>query len=256
VYNQFADLNKYYDDPLVPNNVLAAKHAIPTYLCPSNPIRPSNGLDSAGYGYTDYGPTVYTDISPLTGCRDKRTRMDGALHAGGTTLGQISDGLSKTIAIAEDVGRNELTLSPYIDPEGVPAGSFRGFWRWAEPDCGYGVSGDPLATMDQTMGTPVAGFGPGAVAPQVINNNKAPFGGGACPWDRGVTVNTQFNNNCGYNDEIFSFHGNGANVLFMDGHVTFLPEKIDPVVMRYLVTASEQISPSTPTPFSSGYVGY
>ena len=91
---------------------------------------------------------------------------------------------------------------------------------------------------------------------RAINNNANPFGGTVnCPWnlgyDSGVAayptltgyVGT-FNNNCGPNDEIFGFHGNGANVVFMDGHVTFLDENIDAIVMRRLVTASERIAPN------------
>jgi len=263
VFNQFSDLTKYYNDPNFPGNVAAASHAIPTYLCPSNPLRPNSGVDSAGFGYTDYGPTVYTDISPLNGVRDKRTRMDGGLKAGGTSLGQVPDGLSKTIAIAEDVGRVEGFTSPYADPAMI-APIHRGFWRWAEPDSGYGVSGDPLATTDG-LGTAAPGFGftPGpppvlGQASHVINNNKTPLGGPpGCPWNTGIVGATYSNNNCGPNDEIFSFHGNGANVVFMDGHVSYLNEKIDPIVMRHLVTASEQVSPGEPTPWSpQGFADY
>jgi len=264
VFNQFQDLTKFYNDPGVPGNVAAASKSIPTYLCPSNPLRPTSGIDAAGFGYTDYGPTVYTDISPTLGVRDKKFRADGALKAGGTTLGQIPDGLSKTIAIAEDVGRGEFMTSPYFDYGGTVVGAHRGFWRWAEPDNGFGVSGDPLATTDG-LGTVnvAAGFGytgtPAAPGIQMktINNNKMPIGGGTvCPWSIGITV-PYTNNNCGPNDEIFSFHGNGANIVFMDGHVSYLQETIDPIVMRHLVTAAEQISPGEPTPWSpQGFSGY
>src|SRR5262249_7261666 len=41
---------------------LGAKTSIPTFLCPTNPLRPNNGLDTQGYGYTDYMPIAYTDI--------------------------------------------------------------------------------------------------------------------------------------------------------------------------------------------------
>jgi len=42
----------------------AGMSMIPTYLCPSNPIRPKNGLDSLGYGYCDYMPIAYTNLNP------------------------------------------------------------------------------------------------------------------------------------------------------------------------------------------------
>jgi prepilin-type N-terminal cleavage/methylation domain-containing protein/prepilin-type processing-associated H-X9-DG protein len=221
-----------YNDTAAPLNQAIAQNAIRTFLCPNNPLRPASGLDSQGYGYTDYGPTVYTDISPITGIRDKNQRMHGGLHGTidgrGTSLADIQDGTAHTIAIAEDVGRYENMPGAYYDPVAsalaTPAGTFtaRSFWRWAEPDNGFGVSGDPLGVAGQS---------------KAINNNKFPFGGPpGCIWTNKT--------NCGPNDEIFSFHGAGANVVFLDGHVTWLAEDIDPIVLRRLVTASERIDPN------------
>jgi prepilin-type N-terminal cleavage/methylation domain-containing protein/prepilin-type processing-associated H-X9-DG protein len=224
--------NFYYNDVAnAPQNQQVASTVIKTFLCPSNPLRPASGVDSLGYAYTDYGATVYTDIDPTTGGRNKTLRADGALHANNLTNGQgqavgaMTDGLSKTIAITEDVGRNEsmLTNPAYIDPIDAPA--LRHFHRWAEPDSGFGVSGNPLSWADQTTGA----LNPG-VPVKAINNNKTPFGGGGCPW--------QTQNNCGPNDEIFGWHGAGANVLFMDGHVVFMDENVDTRVLRKLVTAA------------------
>jgi prepilin-type N-terminal cleavage/methylation domain-containing protein/prepilin-type processing-associated H-X9-DG protein len=226
-----------YNDPNSPGNQTVAQNAVATFLCPSNTLRPSSGLDSSGYGYTDYGPTVYTDIDPVTGVRNKNARMNGALRGTpgglGSTLADIPDGLSNTIAIAEDVGRTDIMPGAYLDPV---TGNARAFWRWAEPDSGFGVSGDPVATPDSfgTVATTYAGLNNGKA--RVINNNKK-FGGSSCVW--ATTTN------CGPNDEVFSFHGNGANVLFMDGHVTFLSEDIDALVMRRLVTAGERITPNS-----------
>ena len=68
------------------------------------------------------------------------------------------------------------------------------------------------------------------------SNSSAPFGGPAwCPWAG--------TNNCGVNDEPFSFHGGGCNTLFMDGHVTFLRESIHPYALRTLCTAIEGLPP-------------
>jgi prepilin-type N-terminal cleavage/methylation domain-containing protein/prepilin-type processing-associated H-X9-DG protein len=223
-----------YNDPTAPNNQGIAQNPIAVFLCPNNPLRPSNGLDSFGYGYVDYGPTVFTDIDPVTGVRNKNTRMNGALRGTpdglGTTLSDLPDGLHTTIAIAEDVGRYDGMPGAYQDPVTNTA---RCFWRWAEPGNGFGVSGDPVATTD-SLGTPsVAGQ-----RAKVINNNKSPFGGSSntCIWTN-IT-------NCGPNDEIFSFHGDGANVLFMDGHTTYINENVDAIVMRRLVTAAERIEPT------------
>jgi prepilin-type processing-associated H-X9-DG protein len=46
-------------------------------------------------------------------------------------------------------------------------------------------------------------------------------------------------NNCGCNDETFSFHPEGANHLFCDGHAKFLDEDLDPIIYRRLLTPIE-----------------
>ena len=164
--------------------------------------------DSQGYGCTDFGPVYYVDIDPVTGDRNKFTRADGGLILGRQSVLSIQDGTSNTIAIAEDVGRNEAMTMPYPDPLGGP----RQVHRWAEPDCAIGIS-------------------------KGVNNNRTPFGGpAACPWGT---------NNCGPNEEIFSFHTGGAHAAFCDGHVAFLRETIDPRTLRKLVTRSggEVVSP-------------
>ncbi len=76
-----------------------------------------------GYGVADYGPTVYTDISPLlddrqrrhpvTPYRDKTTRANGLLKQGKTAIAENTDGTSNTIAFAEDAGRDPRFISPY-----------------------------------------------------------------------------------------------------------------------------------------------
>jgi prepilin-type N-terminal cleavage/methylation domain-containing protein/prepilin-type processing-associated H-X9-DG protein len=241
-----------YNDPAAPNNAIIAQQVVPVFLCPNNPLRPQNGLDTSNFGYTDYGPTVYVDldpnitnfpyITPPAGVggdggpyRSQKYRQNGALHgtvaAKGPTNADIQDGLTNTIAIAEDVGRYELMPGAYNDPmNGVAAAGVanpkRSFWRWAEPDNGFGVSGPK-----SIVGTPAL------TQLTVINNFKVPFGGidaagNGCNW-------LTSGGNCGPNDEIFSFHDGGANVVFMDGHVSFLSQRIHPVVLRHLVSANE-----------------
>jgi prepilin-type N-terminal cleavage/methylation domain-containing protein/prepilin-type processing-associated H-X9-DG protein len=244
-----------YNDTVVTSNNIIAQNVIPTFLCPENPLRPNSGQDSAGYGYTDYGATVYTDIDPVSGVRNRNTRVSGGLRGTadgqGTTIAQVSDGTTNTIAIAEDVGRFENMPGAYIDPEN---GAKRSFWRWAEPDNGFGVSGDDSFT-DQ-YGTNVSGTATqlNNGRTKVVNNNAVPFGGpGTCVWNNRT--------NCGPNDEIFSFHpGNGANTLFLDGHVSFIRDNIDAIVMRRLVSANERIgvndAPAASNPPLQTYVDY
>lgn len=179
-------------------NQTAARNVISLLICPTNPLRPQPA-DSSGYGCTDYAPVYYVDIDPETGERNKATRADGGLIIGKATALSITDGTSNTIAIGEDVGRHEGMTMAYDDP----LGGLRQIYRWAEPDCAIGIS-------------------------KGINNNATPFGGPtSCPWSL---------NNCGPNEEIFSFHPGGAHVVFCDGHVTFLRETIDPRELRKLVT--------------------
>ena len=240
----FVDTRFFYNDTVnqaassTSGNGFPGMQVVPTFLCPTNPLRPKTGLDTVGYGYTDYGATVYTDIYTLGGTTtfdDANRRVSGGLHGGGCTAADIIDGLSKTIAMGEAVGRNEFMPGAYPDPMGVnlPNGELnRAFWRWIEPDSGFGVNGAP-----NQFSAP----GPGDVAvtmTRVINNNSLPFGGPPeCIW------NTR--THCGPNDEIFGFHGAGANVVFMDGHVTFLSQDIEPMVLRYLVSSAEKVNPGT-----------
>ena len=223
--NIYANINlqTYYNDTTASAAHIAAfQNTVKTFICPSNP---GEAKDSKGYGYIHYAATVYTDIDPVTGIRNKATRVDGMLHAktnGG--LISISDGTSNTIMLAEDCGRTDKFISAYTDPNtnGVTLSlgvnpALRQFWRWAEQDNGFGVSGDPLNSK------------------KAINNNASPIGGppgptpAACLWT---------SNNCGPNDEIFSFHTGGAQVVFGDGHVAFIRDSIDSTELRKLVTAN------------------
>ncbi len=62
LYNNIT-LNYAYNDPAAPAaHINAFKTAIPSYLCPTNPLRPKSGLDSQGYGYCDYMPIAYTNL--------------------------------------------------------------------------------------------------------------------------------------------------------------------------------------------------
>jgi len=201
-----------------------------------------------GYGYDDYGPTCYTDIDPngligggvacgdtttypATPYRNKCSRADGLLKQGKTRIAECTDGLSNTFAIGEDAGRDPYYLSPYneayydgvnarpllgLGPAGGTAspGPARRYWRWAEPDTSFGVSGQPnnkyQPSHEQTAWQFSSGTGSGLL-----------FTAG---------------NNAGANDELYSFHPGGVVVLFGDGSVHFIKDTISVVVLRSLVT--------------------
>ena len=197
-YQQF-DLRFAYN--ATPQNIAAARQAISSYICPTNAWRPS-ATDQDGFGCTDYAATYYVDLDPATGLPNKTMRAEGALTREWRRIADVIDGLSNTILVAEDIGRDERMHAAHVYPDPVD-GENRRIWRWAEPDNAIGVS-------------------------KAINNNKSPLGGPPiCPW----TVN-----NCGLNEEIFSFHVGGAHVLLGDGSVRFVSENLDLGILRALVT--------------------
>ena len=130
----------------------------------------------------------------------------------------VRDGMSNTIAFAEDAGRDatfysEFSESVYdgVNPfvRNVPTGQRR-FWRWGEAANSIGVSGQ-------------------------INNTAQPYNVKS-PYAEHLrnAVCTQVG--AGPNDEIFSTHPGGANILFGDGRVQFVKSATNPVVLRGLVT--------------------
>ncbi len=238
------DLKYAYDDKRATKNAIAAKNRINSFECPATAVQEE---DPKGFGRTDYMPTSYTDIDPTTGVRAtsanmKKYRAEGALGLRKTRISVVADGTSKTIAICEDAGRNDpliksdkyksgSALDPMLTGPGVPIQpdsstdhpsypGYRAVARWAEPNTGNGVSGPPNATAGNLQG--------------VINQNSMPVGGPAdCTWDK---------NNCGPNDEPFSYHPAGVNAVFADSSTHFLNDTIDPIVMRYMVSRNEGIA--------------
>jgi prepilin-type processing-associated H-X9-DG protein len=105
---------------------------------------------------------------------------------------QITDGLSKTMIVAEIDGRG------YNDNKSPP--QFRG--AWADGDNVFAVK-------------------------EPINENKTEN-------VNGIDVPIQWTS-----DEIYSEHPGGANVLFCDGSVHFLPDSLDVNVLYALATRDQ-----------------
>ncbi len=200
------DLNSPYNGS--PGNIAASKNVVKLYLCPSDSLR-NTAADTDGYGCADYGATLHSNINPTPGgspATGSVFLIPGALGSRRVGVLEISDGTSNTIAVAEDVGRNERMESLYPDPVLVAAGaspSMRKHWRWAEADNAFGVSYPP--NYHQSVSTPTC-FKPWTIM------------------------------NCGANDEMFSFHSGGSNVVFADGHVSYLRDSVSPQVLRALVS--------------------
>jgi hypothetical protein len=215
-------------------NIALAKTSIPVFLCPSNgSFNPAGG---GGYGQTDYMTIAYIDIDANTGLRvpaspalnppgtpgapgTKNARADGMLAWNTSTMGQCSDGLSNTFVLVEDAGRPPNLVGKYPAlPGAIAAETCSGKScpnRWADPDTGNGISGPTNATTYTD-----------ATKWQLINNFKTPKGGPPeCPWTT---------NNCGPNDEMFSSHTGGIQVLLGDGSVRFISETLDNTIVSRL----------------------
>ncbi len=234
-----------YHDPLYPNTVAAAKSNIEAFICPSTPI-PTGTRSPDRYGVWDYMFISVTDVEEGgTGATDpvgtrptvtaRRTAMtrQGALSCEKKWgFGSITDGTSNTILCIEDAGRAHpnagifasLSTRPAVISNDTVAWSGgttggRRMYAWADPDSSTnGLSGpsNAIAPGSRVMG---------------INTYRTPQGGPAeCRWT---------NNNCGPNDEPFSWHIGGCQAVLADGSVRFLSENTDWRMLKNLAASQD-----------------
>jgi len=232
-----------YDDPNWPNGPVAAKTKISSYVCPTTPIG-GNARDPQGYGFWDYMFIDLTDImevttDPLFGERTQPTGTAiwkaqvraGMTNCDGASLATTTDGTSNTILCIEDAGRANPSVGAYgslsarRSPVSVPVDAVpmmngvngRRMYAWADPDAvTNGLSGPSNSLTTKKA---------------KINNNNLPVGGPAnCLWSV---------NNCGPNDEPFSFHTGGVMACMGDGSVKFLSETVDPIILKWMAAAAD-----------------
>lgn len=231
------------------------KTVIKSFVCPGNPTALSSGVDTEGYGTTDYMPIAYSDIDPTTGARNSAsvlykkagmltvtgafppgakasaisvtaaasdTGVSAAKFKNGRKISGITDGGSNTIGLFEDVGRGNASWGTEV---GKSSYGSRYIARWAEPDGSNGVSGP----NSDDAGNANTGTATSVTISKWINQNSYPVGGPTtCAWTT---------NNCGPNDEPFSFHTGVVGAVFGDGHVAFISDKVGAVTLKALVTA-------------------
>ncbi len=235
-----------YDDPSFPTGQLAAKAQIASYVCPSTPIAGSARDPVHNYGGWDYMFIDLTDImedstNALFGERTQPTgtaawiaqARTGMLTCEGGGFEKATDGTSNTILCVEDAGRAHPSVSSFgalstrktpvsgaADPVPMSSGADgRRMFAWADADAvTNGFSG------------PSNAISPGSRKAK-FNNYKTPLGGPAeCRWSV---------NNCGPNDEPFSFHTGGVNSTMGDGSVRFISDSTDIIVLKWLAGAND-----------------
>jgi prepilin-type N-terminal cleavage/methylation domain-containing protein len=236
---------RHYSDPAWPAGQVAAKTLIPSYICPSSPIGGKERDPIYGYAGFDYMFPDLTDIMedpshalyrqrtvPTGGAEWLAQVRRGMLDCENGTFASTTDGTSNTVLCFEDASRAGPSVtqfgalsarpSPVATVEQSPwtgGADGRRVFAWADPDtCSNGFSGPSNAASSQAR---IAKF----------NNHRSPVGGPAvCPW---------YNNNCGPNDEPFSFHPGGLNCTLGDGSVRFLAQDVDAITAKWMVGRSD-----------------
>ena len=179
-----------------PDNDPATQARVPILVCPSAPT----GRQDDGRAVTDYvalnhvaagNPAVPSAPADISG--------NGVLGANRTRqIGEITDGTSNTVLLAEDAGRPQLWRNGRLI--GATGG---GAAAWAGAGSEVALHG---ATADGERVVPAA---PG-------------------PWPCAI--------NCTNTSEVYAFHTGGANMALTDGSVRFVRAGVDIRVLAALIT--------------------
>ena len=210
VRNIYVTTANWYD----PANAAARSAQVKTFLCPSAntgrvgqsavPGVPGSPFAGAAWDYTNVSVVALPLLAYLNypDPASHTAIWRGVMSSTGSTVGQITDGLSNTILIAEDTNRPE-----------------------------YWVKGRRVTDLVPPFG----GDGPGVATGGVWADHQKGFGiEGTSP--DGLTLVGECAINCNNAYEVYAFHTGGANVAMADGSVRFLREGLPTRTLAALST--------------------
>ncbi|MBX9581584.1 MAG: DUF1559 domain-containing protein [Gemmataceae bacterium] len=240
-----------YNDPDFPAGRLAASTRIKTFICPSAPIGAEARDPVHQLGSLDYMFVASSDIDTRTGSATYGMRTPtadpaylsqvflGMLTCEGRTIVGVTDGTSNTIMLVEDAGRAHPSVGVFGQYSSrtspvVPASDFevsglsgggstfpngRRVFAWADPDAtSNGYSGPNNHAIF-------------ASRKAKFNNTPTPMGGPPeCRWQV---------NNCGPNDEPFSYHPGIVLATMGDGSVRPIRDSIDGIILKWASCATD-----------------
>ena len=240
-----------YNDPDFPNGRVAASTPIKTYICPSAPIGADNRDPAHRLGSLDYMFIASSDIDTRPGSATYGMRTPtsdsqylsqvylGMLTCEGRAINHVLDGSSNTILLVEDAGRAHPAVSLFgqyssrtspvvpapdfeiqgLSGSGTPFANGRRVFAWADPDAttnGYSGPNNHAVFADRKA---------------KFNNTPTPLGGPpACRWQV---------NNCGPNDEPFSYHSGIVLATMGDGSVRPIRDTVDGIVLKWASCATD-----------------